>query len=101
MLFDPNRPGEKLICRHWKRILGNLDPQLRVRMNQPYLGVDDGLTTALRNELPAADYLGIELEINNQVRRRTEAGRARLWRTLVESFQQSVEAAAFTLQKHT
>lgn len=100
LLFDPSRPAEQSLCHHWKRNLEDSDPLLRVEMNQPYLGIDDGLTTALRNELPPSDYLGIELEINNQVRRRTEAGRTRLWRALLESLQQSIQAAGFTLQSH-
>ena len=41
-----------------------LDPDLRVRLNYPYRGDSDGLTTWLRRRHPAARYLGIELEIN-------------------------------------
>jgi hypothetical protein len=41
-------------------------PGLRVRRNAPYRGSADGLTRALRDELPASRYLGFEIELNQR-----------------------------------
>ena len=38
-----------------------------MRRNAPYRGNADGLTTALRRELPASRYEGIELELNQRL----------------------------------
>lgn len=75
LLYDPRRAPELLFCRRWQRLLHERDPRPSVRRNYPYLGRADGLTTALRRELDAERYLGIELEIN--LARLTRAGRAR------------------------
>jgi predicted N-formylglutamate amidohydrolase len=63
LLYDPRRGGERALAGAWQRRLRALDPGLRVRRNAPYRGAADGLTTALRRELPASRYLGIELEL--------------------------------------
>jgi hypothetical protein len=39
-------------------------PEWRVRRNYPYRGDADGLTTHLRERLPAREYVGVELEVN-------------------------------------
>ena len=64
LLYDPRRPGEAALCRHWKAALAVAAPQLTVRRNYPYAGKGDGLTRALRRRLPARGYVGIELELN-------------------------------------
>lgn len=78
LLYDPARKREGKLCRRWREVLAAIDPALRVRLNYPYRGKSDGLTTALRRQFPAPRYLGIELEINqallgasDRVRRRT------------------------------
>ena len=38
-----------------------------MRRNAPYRGDADGLTTALRRELPVSRYEGIELELNQRL----------------------------------
>lgn len=63
LLFDPARVWEAEICARWAEEIGVLWPQVRVRANQPYLGVDDGLTTALRDRFPGIAYAGIEVEL--------------------------------------
>ncbi len=79
LLYDPARRGEAALCARWMRELSGLDPRLRVRLNFPYLGTSDGLTTALRAVHPARVYVGIELELNQRLlgsapgRRRAEA----------------------------
>ncbi|MBI1372662.1 MAG: N-formylglutamate amidohydrolase [Phycisphaera sp.] len=64
LLYDPTRRAERAICHAWRDAIRQEAPQLRVRMNYPYRGIADGLTTALRRVHPANAYLGIELEMN-------------------------------------
>lgn len=80
LLYDPRRGGERALCREWRLALGRYAPGLKVRMNYPYAGTSDGLTTHLRRRFPGTDYLGIELEINQ---RHAASGRA--WRALREA----------------
>lgn len=65
LLFDPARANETAFCSAWKSELERLDPALRVAMNEPYRGTDDGLTTALRTRYTQG-YAGIELEVNQR-----------------------------------
>lgn len=81
LLYDPRRCGERALATAWKRRLHELDPQLRVRRNAPYRGSSDGLTTALRRELGAARYLGLELELGQAALARPDL-RRRLLRAL-------------------
>ncbi len=64
LLYDPARRFETAVARKWRDALHACTPHLRVRMNTPYRGTADGLTTALRRSYPAARYAGIELEMN-------------------------------------
>lgn len=64
LLYDPARRGEAALCARFKSVLAELDPGLLVRRNYPYRGNADGLTRHLRQEFPAAAYLGVELELN-------------------------------------
>lgn len=64
LLYDPARPLEKELCCRWQALLRAADGSLRVHRNAPYRGVSDALVTTLRRTLPAAGYLGIELEVN-------------------------------------
>jgi len=66
LLYDPARTREKQLARCWAAGLRARDPALRVRANYPYRGTADGLTTTLRRELPAAAYLGLELEVSQR-----------------------------------
>jgi predicted N-formylglutamate amidohydrolase len=67
LLYDPARRGEALLCARWKAALAALAPGLRVRRNYPYAGKGDGLTGSLRRTFRHGTYLGIELEINQQI----------------------------------
>ncbi len=62
LLFDPVRWSEASLCEAWRSALERASPETRTRFNEPYLGTDDGLTTALRTEFPADRYAGIEIE---------------------------------------
>ncbi len=64
LLYDPARNSEAGLCGHWKAVLQDCEPSLRVRRNYPYRGSGDGLTTWLRTQAQASAYIGIELEIN-------------------------------------
>ena len=66
LLHDPSRPFEEEISAAWREALEREQPGLRIRSNEPYSGVDDGLTTALRSHYPPARYAGIEIEVNQR-----------------------------------
>jgi predicted N-formylglutamate amidohydrolase len=85
LLYDPARPGERALARRWQASIRELDPAIRVRLNYPYAGKADGLTTHLRRLFPSRSYVGIELEINQ--RHPLAGGRpwSKLRRILVES----------------
>lgn len=65
LLYDPARPRETAFCREFQEAIQQSG--LRVRRNYPYRGNADGMTTHLRSVLPAAAYLGIEIEINQKL----------------------------------
>ncbi|GAB1446465.1 hypothetical protein MASR2M41_22460 [Flammeovirgaceae bacterium] len=37
-----------------------------MRFNEPYLGIDDGLTSYLRTQYSNSQYAGVEIEINQK-----------------------------------
>lgn len=63
LLFDPVHRAESVLCEEWRLSLEKSGAGLRIRFNEPYLGIDDGLTTAMRNEFPMDAYAGIEVEL--------------------------------------
>ena len=67
LLYEPARAGEAALCRAWAACLKARAPGLRVRRNYPYTGKSDGFTSWLRRRYMAADYVGIELEINQRI----------------------------------
>jgi predicted N-formylglutamate amidohydrolase len=67
LLFDPRRAAEAVFCELWIIALARFAPELHVRHNYPYRGTSDGLTTTLRGKFSANRYLGIELEVNQQL----------------------------------
>lgn len=76
LLYDPRSPGEAELCRRWQDALDARLPGLKVRRNYPYTGRSDGFTAYLRRRFGVRDYLGVELEINQQrVRQRGDAWR--------------------------
>jgi len=66
LLYDPQRAAERSFAARWRERLTEQEPALRVRRNAPYRGDADGLTSALRRELPARAYLGLELELSQR-----------------------------------
>ncbi|WP_151447143.1 N-formylglutamate amidohydrolase [Lacisediminimonas profundi] len=67
LLFDPLRRQEAMLCERWQQALEARMPGRAVRLNYPYPGVADGLTTSLRGHYPDPLYAGIELEVRQDV----------------------------------
>lgn len=65
LLYDPSKKAEKEFCTLFGSKLKSSFPEYRLRYNYPYLGKADGFTTYLRKIFPS-QYLGIELEINQE-----------------------------------
>lgn len=91
LLFDSQRPAERAFCRILRDGLAAADATLRIRMNYPYRGTADGLTTALRRFFPAHAYLGIELECN-QARLTTRRERRHLGQCMAAALQTALDA---------
>ncbi len=67
LLYHPARGAEVELCARWKSSLAAVAPELRVRRNYPYAGKGDGLTSYLRLRFPQRAYVGIELELNQDI----------------------------------
>lgn len=91
LLYDPKRKLEAEFCGRWRRELSKGNPSLIVRMNDPYKGTADGLTTCLRT-LPnaASRYAGVELEVNQRFPRRGGARWRELQSLILECLRDSI-----------
>lgn len=65
-LYNPQRPGERLLASHWLAAMARRRPDLKLRRNYPYEGKADGLTSLLRKRHAPDLYIGIELEVNQR-----------------------------------
>jgi predicted N-formylglutamate amidohydrolase len=92
LLYDPRRRLEASFARAWRAALRRRLPAMQVRLNQPYRGWTDGLTTALRRQYGATRYVGIELEINQRLARPG----SRHWKALQEAV---VDSLRFMLER--
>jgi predicted N-formylglutamate amidohydrolase len=63
VLLDPDHPLEGPLGR--RLMEGLARSGLRVRLNEPWDGRGDGLTTALRGSRPTDRYLSVELELSH------------------------------------
>ncbi len=90
LLYDPRRPHELAFARALRPHLAAQG--LRVRMNYPYRGTDDGFTTRIRTTLPAAWYAGLEIETNQKFLK-TPAGADKLGRILATAVANVLAAA--------
>jgi len=99
LLYDPGRAWERGLCLRWQSLL-QAGPGLRVRRNYPYRGVADGLVTWLRRRFPAARYVGIELEVCQDI---AAAGPrwGRLKRLLGDSLEAVMASAACSVSART
>lgn len=86
LLFDPASPGESRLCQSWQEQLQKIAPRLRVLMNQPYAGIEDGLTTSLRLRFPRDLYAGIEIEINHRFFKQSPDRQAKVVQPLIAAF---------------
>ena len=66
-LYDPKRESEKKICTAWKKKCFLIQPNIKIRMNYPYKGNSDCLTTNLRKRWNSSQYMGIEIELNQKL----------------------------------
>lgn len=64
LLFDPRRKPENALCKAWRKAMAAALPKHRIKLNYPYKGTSDGMTTWLREQFPATRYAGIEIELN-------------------------------------
>ena len=64
LLYDPRRPRERRFADRIHAAVERQAPALRIRRNAPYRGTSDALPTAFRKTRRPADYLGLELELN-------------------------------------
>lgn len=67
LLYDPARKWEAELSMCWRESLRGTKLKPRVRLNYPYRGNADGLTTTLRKLVPGDCYAGIEIEINQAI----------------------------------
>lgn len=65
-LYDPSCKDEQRFCRLLQKAILRRHPEVCIRLNYPYRGIADGLTTSMRKRYPGKDYLGIELEVNQK-----------------------------------
>jgi predicted N-formylglutamate amidohydrolase len=76
ILFDPKNRFEVEIAQHLRDRLEVVFPRLEIRMNFPYRGDDDGLTTDLRKKIRSSRiskrYAGIEIEFNQAFLRKLQ-----------------------------
>lgn len=66
LLYDPKSAEEKLISHRFKAAIQQINSSLTIRMNYPYLGIADGLTSFIRKQIPRPFYAGIEIEMNQK-----------------------------------
>lgn len=67
LLYDSRNQAEREFCVLWQHNLEMMDGRLNVRRNYPYRGNADGLTTFLRGIFPPNQYLGVELEVSQNL----------------------------------
>lgn len=65
LLYNPANKLEKDAASCWKICLERAIPEIKVRMNYPYLGKADGFTTYLRKKYKQR-YAGLEFELNQK-----------------------------------
>lgn len=64
LLYDTSRHGEKEVARLWRNVLSTKIKPLDIRLNYPYRKRPESFTASLKKRYSEKDYLGIELECN-------------------------------------
>ncbi len=90
LLYDPARRGEKWLGRRLKPMLAAGLPGCRIRLNSPYRGTADGLTTSLRRDFHQDVYLGLEVELNQRFAAAAPAEWKTIRRHLIKVFRHIV-----------
>jgi predicted N-formylglutamate amidohydrolase len=79
ILYNPKRMDEKIFADNFKTALENIS-RMKIRMNYPYKGISDGITTSLRKKFDRNRYAGIEIEINQKLLKNEDAvSKVSLW----------------------
>ena len=91
LLYDPSRIPEKGICEQLGKALKHKFPEIRIRRNYPYRGVSDGLIPALRKSFLPHQYVGMELELNQDLYSRLKSWPKNLRRLLAEELMKLFE----------
>lgn len=63
LLLDPSRPREAAMALEWQKKLRR-HSDLVIHRNRPYRGTGNGLISDLRQRYSPRDYLGLEIELN-------------------------------------
>jgi predicted N-formylglutamate amidohydrolase len=92
ILYDPSRPGERAFAARLRAAVLRDCPELRVRRNFPFRGRSDGLATAMRRRLGGRRYLGIEIELSQEIAARPVAEWRDLRSRLVGAIASAIEA---------
>ncbi len=92
ILYDPARSKEKLLAARWKAAIHGADGDLVVRCNYPYRGTSDGIVSFMRSIHGPDRYVGLELEVNQRLTRRSPNTWRRLRRLISDSFCSAVRA---------
>lgn len=64
LLYDPRRSAETALAKAWQR---GLQAHFPTRRNYPYRGTADGFVPYLRRQFSAEHYIGLELEVKNDL----------------------------------
>lgn len=91
ILFDPRSRFETKTAEILRDQLALAFPRLGIRMNYPYRGDGDGLTTDLRHTHPKTRYAGLELELNQAVLKKLTA--AQTLKPFARSLAAAIESA--------
>ena len=89
ILFDPGHGIEKTVAMYWRKILLELFPNFKIRLNYPFFGKPDGLVAPMRKEF-GNKYLGFELELNS-----LHAGNTRINAGIKESIDRLIKQIVF------
>ncbi len=92
LLYDPSRANESKLAGHLENGLNNSIPKLRVRRNYPYKGTSDGITTYMRRHFSNESYLGLEIEINQNLFLDTKSAKIKI---LTETLRESLKSFIF------
>ncbi len=89
LLIDPDRPCDRELAETLRRELSGRDPGLRIAINRPYSGLEEGIDRSLRQEFASRPLRVLTLELNQ----RHPLGDPDLWAGLRENVVQAVRAS--------